>query len=52
MELLNVLRVCRKQRYSQTGIDYLFYSIVLPNITYVLSVYGASVAEINVLQQF
>ena len=35
-----------------TEIDYLFYSIVLPNITYGLSVYGASVAEINVLQQF
>ena len=49
---LHVLRVCRKERYSQTEIDYLFYSIVLPNITYGLSVYGASVAEINVLQQF
>ena len=35
-----------------TEIDYLFYSIVLPNITYGLSVYGASIAEINVLQQF
>ena len=49
---LHVLRVCRKERYSQTEIDYLFYSIVLPNITYGLSVYGAFVAEINVLQQF
>ena len=49
---LHVLRVCRKERYSQTEIDYLFYSIVLPNITYGLSVYGASDAEINVLQQF
>ena len=47
-----MLRVCRKERYSQTEIDYLFYSIVLPNITYGLSVYGASDAEINVLQQF
>ena len=35
-----------------TEIDYLFYSIVLPNITYGLPVYGASDAEINVLQQF
>ena len=36
-------------------IDYLFYSIVLPNITYGLSMtiyYGASDARINVLQQF
>ena len=49
---LHMLRVFRKERYSQTEIDYLFYSIVLPNITYGLSVYGASVAEINVLQQF
>ena len=31
-----------------TEIDYLFYSIVLPNITYGLSVYGAS----DVRQQF
>ena len=49
---LHVLRICRKERYSQTEIDYLFYSIVLPNITYGLSVYGASDTEINVLQQF
>ena len=28
------------------------YGTVLPNITYGLSVYGASDAEINVLQQF
>ena len=49
---LHVLRVCRKERYSQTEIDYLFYSTVFPNITYGLSVYGASVMEINVLQQF
>ena len=47
-----MLRVCRKERYSHTEIDYLFYSIVPPDITYGLSVYGASVADINVLQQF
>ena len=45
---LRVLRVCREERYSQTETGYLFYSIVLPNITYGPSVYGASV----VLQQF
>ena len=49
---LHVLRVYRKEHYSQTEIDYFFYSIVLPNITYRLSVYGASDVEINVLQQF
>ena len=44
---LHVLRVRRKERYSQIEIDSLFYSIVLPNTTYGLSVYGASVAEIR-----
>ena len=48
---LHELRVCRKERYSQTEMDYLFYSIVLPYITYGRSVYDASDAEINVLQQ-
>ena len=47
---LHVLRVCRKERYSQIEIDSVFYSIVLPNITYGLSVYGASVAEIGVFR--
>ena len=28
---LHLLRVCRKERYSQTEIDYLFCSIVVPN---------------------
>ena len=49
---LHVLRVRRKESYSQREIDYLFYSIFFPNITNVLSVYGASDAEIDVLQQF
>ena len=49
---LHLLRVSRKERYSQTEIDYLFYSIALPNITCRPSVSGASDAEINVLQQF
>ena len=46
-----MLRVWRKDR-SQTEIDYLFYSIDLPNIIYGLPVYGVSDAEINVLQHF
>ena len=49
---LHVLRVCRKKHYSQTEIDCLFYSIVLPKITYGLSVYGASEVKINIIQQF
>ena len=49
---LHVLRVRRKESYSQREIDFLFYSIFFPNITNGLSVYGASDAEIDVLQQF
>ena len=49
---LHVLRVWRKDCYSQTEIDYLFYSIDLPNIIYELPVCDVSDAEINVLQHF
>ena len=49
---IHVLRVCRKERCSQTEIGYLFYSVVLANLTSGLFVYGVSSAEINVLQQF
>ena len=50
---LHVLRVCKKSATARFDwFDCLFYSIVLLNITYGLSVYGASDAEINVLQQF
>ena len=51
-ECLYVLRVCRKERYRPTEIDYLFYSIVLPNLTYGFSVHGASDTDLNVFQQF
>ena len=33
---LHVLRVCRKEHYSQTEMGYLFYSIVLPNILFMV----------------
>ena len=48
LKCLHVLRVCRKERYSQIEIDYLFYSIVLPNLASGLSFHGASD---NVFQQ-
>ena len=32
--------------------DYLFYNIVLPNLTYGLSLYGASGTDLNIFQQF
>ena len=39
---LYVIRCLRKEGCSQAEVDHLFSSIVLPNITYALSVYGAS----------
>ena len=39
---LHVLRSLRKEQYSQVETDHLFKSLVLPNFTYCLSVYGAS----------
>ena len=33
-------------------IDHLFKSLVLPNFTYCLSVYGASEPELNIIQHF
>ena len=39
---LHILRTLRKEGYAQSEIDYLFTSIVLPNLTYALSVYGSS----------
>ena len=47
-----VIRCLRKEGCSQAEVDHLFSSIVLPNITYALSVYGASEAELTIAQQF
>ena len=49
---LFVLRSLRKEGYSQNEIDYLFQALVMRNITYGLSVYGASNAELRSVQQF
>ena len=49
---LYVIRCLRKEGCSQAEVDHLFSSIVLPNITYVLSVYGASESELTIAQQF
>ena len=38
--------------YNQSEIDYLFNSIVLPNISYGLAVYGAAEAELTTIQCF
>ena len=49
---LHVLRSLRKEQYSQVEMDHLFKSIVLPNFTYCLSVYGASEPDLNIIQHF
>ena len=49
---LYVIRCLRKEGCSQAEVDHLFSSIVLPNITYALSVYGASESELTIAQQF
>ena len=49
---LHVLRVLRKEGYSQQEIDTLFNSIVIPKITYGLSVYGASSSDLTTVQRF
>ena len=49
---LHVLRTLRREGYNQSEIDYLFNSIVLPNISYGLAVYGAAEAELTTIQGF
>ena len=49
---LHVLRLLRKEGCAQAEIDYLFNSIVLPNITYGLSVCGAVDSELTTMQCF
>jgi len=49
---LHVLSSLRREQYSQVQIDHLFKSLVLPNFTYYLSVYGASESDLNIIQLF
>ncbi len=49
---LYVVRTLRKDGYEQPEIDYLFNSIVMPNILNGLLVYGAAVAELTTMQCF
>ena len=47
---LYILRTLRKEQYDQNEIDLLFKTIVLPNLTYGLSVYGAYERDLNTVQ--
>ena len=49
---LYILSILRKEQCNQTEIDHLFRSLVLPNITYGLSIYGASESDLKVVQHF
>ena len=49
---LHVLRALRREGCNKKEIVYLFNSVVLPNISYVLAVYGAAEAELTTIQRF
>ena len=49
---LHILRTLRKEQYDQNEIDLLFKTIVLPNLTYGLSVYGVYERDLNTVQNF
>ena len=49
---LFILRSLRKEGYTQAELDHLFQSLVIPNLTYGLSVYGALNAELTTVQCF
>ena len=49
---LHVLRCLRKEGYNQQELHHVFISLVLPHLTYGLSVYGASEAELTIVQAF
>ena len=48
----HVLRSLRKEGYNHQELDHLFISLVLPNLTDGLSVYGASEPELTTVQAF
>ena len=49
---LFILRSLRKEGYTQTELDQLFQSLVIPNLIYGLSVYAAVNAELTTVQCF
>ena len=49
---LYVLRSLCKEGYKQAEIDFLFDALVLPNLTYALSVYGPSESDLTPVQCF
>ena len=52
IKVLAGFRMSEKKDYNQQELHQLFVSLVLPNLTYGLSVYGASEAELTTVQAF
>ena len=44
---LHVVKTLHKEQYNQDEIDHTFKAIVLPNVLYGLSVYGASDSDLS-----
>ena len=49
---ITIFKSLRKEGYTQEELDYLFQSLVILNLTYGLSVYGAVNAELTTVQCF
>ena len=49
---LYIITILRKEGTAQVEVDKLFETIVLPNILYGITVYGASEADLNSVQMF
>ena len=49
---LYIIRSLRKEGYDQNEVDHLFSAIVMPKLSYALTVYGASKAELTTVQCF
>ena len=49
---LYVIRGLRKEGYSQEEINLCFKAVVLSKLVYGLSVYGTSIADLNIIQCF
>ena len=47
-----VIRGLRKEGYGQGDLDLLFKATVLSKLTYGLSIYGASKADLNIIESF
>ena len=51
-KLIKLLRSLQKEGFSRGEVDHLFSTLVLPNFTYGLPVYGAVDSDLTVIQDF